>query len=168
MRRKIILVLMACMAASGARAGTSVWDGVYTEEQASRGQTLFHQSCARCHGVNLAGTFETPPLVGRFIPYWAGTTLNVLFDYISTAMPLDRPGSLGPGANADIVAFILKTNEFPAGTKELSAASEDQFRHRRGQRRWRGPCVSWNPLRRTASRRPALEAARPCGEVGRE
>ena len=106
--------------------GNSVWDGVYTEEQASHGQTLFQQSCARCHGANLAGTFETPPLVGRFIPYWAGTTLDVLFDYVSTAMPLDRPGSLSRDANADILAFILKANDFPAGTKALSATSEDQ------------------------------------------
>ena len=42
-------------------------------------------------------------------------------NYIATAMPLDRPGSLGPAANADILAFILKANAFPAGTKELSA-----------------------------------------------
>ena len=48
-----------------------------------------------------------------------------LFDYVATAMPLDRPGSLSRAANADIVAFILKANDFPAGAKELSASSED-------------------------------------------
>jgi len=131
MRRKILLTFMALAAlipaqSPQAQSRQSVWDGVYTEEQASRGQTLFQQSCARCHGANLAGTFETPPLIGRFIPYWAGTTLDVLFDYISTAMPLDRPGSLGRGANADIVAFILKANNFPAGAQELSADSDRQ------------------------------------------
>ncbi|MEO8301325.1 MAG: cytochrome c [Rhizomicrobium sp.] len=122
MRRKILLTLAASLAlVSGAQAQPrqSVWDGVYSEEQAGRGQTLFQQSCARCHGANLSGTFETPPLVGRFIPYWAGTSLDALFDYVSTAMPLDRPGSLAPRANADIVAFMLKANGFPAGTKEL-------------------------------------------------
>jgi hypothetical protein len=50
----------------------------------------------------------------------------VLVDYITRAMPLDRPGSLSPSANADITAFILKSNGFPAGAKELSAAGEDQ------------------------------------------
>jgi mono/diheme cytochrome c family protein len=118
MRSKIILALMASLAAGTAQAGT--WDGVYTDAQAERGNIQFQQHCARCHGANLAGTFETPPLVGRFVPYWGGTTLDVLFDYISSAMPLDRPGSLGPAANADIVAFILKANNFPAGTKDLS------------------------------------------------
>jgi mono/diheme cytochrome c family protein len=124
MWRKILLTSMALAALVPAKSlqaqpRQSTWDGVYSEEQAGRGQTLFQQSCARCHGANLAGTFETPPLMGRFIPYWAGTTMDVLFDYVSTAMPLDRPGSLSPRANADIVAFMLKANGFPAGTMEL-------------------------------------------------
>jgi len=90
MRRKLIAVVTAIMALSGAaRAGT--WDGVYTDAQAARGEVQFQQHCARCHGANLAGTFETPPLVGRFRPYWSGATLDVLFDYISSAMPLIIP-----------------------------------------------------------------------------
>ena len=123
MRHKSLLVLMACIAASSARAGT--WDGVYTDTQAQRGGALFQQQCGRCHGANLAGSFETPPLVGRFKPYWSGASLDVLFDYVATAMPLDRPGSLSRAANADIVAFLLKANDFPAGAKELSANAED-------------------------------------------
>ena len=129
MRHRFVLALMVFAAATQslqAQPRQSVWDGAYTEEQASRGQTLFQQSCARCHGANLSGTFETPPLVGRFIPYWAGTTMDVLFDYVSTAMPLDRPGSLGPTANAAITAYLLKANGFPAGTKEFATTSEAQ------------------------------------------
>jgi mono/diheme cytochrome c family protein len=123
MRHRLILAETACAMASGAQAGT--WDGVYTDAQAERGGVQFQQQCARCHGANLAGTFETPPLVGRFKPYWSGAALDALFDYISTAMPLDHPGSLSRAANADILAFILKANGFPAGAKELSASSED-------------------------------------------
>jgi hypothetical protein len=81
------------------------------------------QNCGRCHGADLSGTYETPPLVGRFMPYWSGSTLDALFDYVSTAMPLDHPGMLGAGANADIVAFLLKSNEIPAGSTELTAAN---------------------------------------------
>ncbi|HKY19363.1 MAG TPA: hypothetical protein VJL82_10560, partial [Rhizomicrobium sp.] len=55
------------------------------------------------------------------IPYWSGTTLDVLMEYLGTAMPLDRPGRLSRATNADIVAFILKVNGFPAGPAELSA-----------------------------------------------
>jgi hypothetical protein len=64
--------------------------------------------------------------VGRFKPYWAGSTLDVLYDYVSTAMPLDHPGSLSRAANADILAFLLRANDFPAGAKELSSESEAQ------------------------------------------
>jgi cytochrome c len=107
--------------ASAAPVRTSIWDGVYTDAQAERGHTLYMQSCSRCHGADLSGTFEIPPLVGRFMPYWSGSSLDALFDYVSTAMPLDHPGALGPAANADIVAFILKSNAIPSGSKELSA-----------------------------------------------
>ena len=120
------MVFMAMALGAQAQPRQSVWDGVYTEEQASRGQTFYQQSCGRCHGANLAGTFEIPPLMGRFIPYWSGTTMDALFDYVSTAMPLDRPGSLGPTANAAIIAYLLKANGFPAGAKEFSATADAQ------------------------------------------
>ena len=129
MRYRIVPALMVFMAMAQslqAQPRQSVWDGVYTEEQAGRGQTLYQQSCGRCHGANLAGTFETPPLMGRFIPYWSGTTMDVMFDYVSTAMPLDRPGSLGPTSNAAIVAYLLKANGFPAGTKEFGTTVDAQ------------------------------------------
>src|SRR5579872_6672794 len=109
--------------AGAAQARTSIWDGVYSDAQAERGHTLYMQNCSRCHGVNLYGTYEVPSLLGRTMHYYAGTTLDVLFDYISTSMPLGRPGSLDPGANADILAFILKSNGVPSGSKELAAGS---------------------------------------------
>jgi len=102
-------------------ARISIWDGVYTDAQAERGRTLYMQNCSRCHGADLSGNYETPPLVGRFMPYWSGTTLDSLFDYVSTAMPLDHPGALGATANTDIVAYMLKSNDLPSGAKELSA-----------------------------------------------
>lgn len=112
------LVLMAGQAA--AQTQVSIWDGVYSDAQAGRGRTLYLQNCSRCHGADLAGNFETPPLVGRFMPYWSGSTLDALFDYVSTAMPLDHPGALGAGANSDILAHILKSNALPSGSRELS------------------------------------------------
>ena len=114
-------VLALATGAAAAPARISVWNGVYTDAQAERGHTLYSQSCARCHGPELWGTYEIPPLVGRFMPYWSGSTLDALFDYVSTAMPLDHPGALGPSANADIIAFILKSNDIPSGSTELSA-----------------------------------------------
>ncbi len=122
MRTKMMAMAVLVLSCSGAQARSSIWDGVYTDAQADRGHTAYMQNCSRCHGATLMGTFEIPPLVGRIMPYYAGSSLETLFDYISTAMPLDHPGSLSPGANADIVAYILKSNDVPSGAKELTAA----------------------------------------------
>ncbi len=124
MPAKTILAAAALILAAGPAAAQpriSIWDGVYSEAQAGRGRTLYLQNCSRCHGADLSGNFETPPLVGRFMPYWSGSTLDALFDYVSTAMPLDHPGALGAGANSDILAHILKSNALPPGSRELSA-----------------------------------------------
>jgi len=126
MMHKIILGLVVSVVAAGSAHAKSIWDGVYTEDQAARGATAYQQNCSRCHGLNLSCTFEIPPLVGRFVPYWSDSTLDVLVDYITHAMPLGRTGSLSPATNTDITAFILKSNDFPAGAKELSAQSVDQ------------------------------------------
>ncbi len=115
-----LLALLAGSAAAQKPTRISIWDGVYSEAQAERGHTLYMQNCGRCHGADLSGTYEIPPLMGRFMPYWSGSKLDALFDYVSTAMPLDHPGSLGAAANTDIVAYLLKANGIPAGTKELT------------------------------------------------
>ena len=122
MRTKMIAMAVLVLSCGAAQARSSIWDGVYTDAQADRGHTAYMQNCSRCHGATLMGTFEIPPLVGRIMPYYSGSSLGVFLDYISTAMPLSRPGSLSPATNADIVAYILKSNDVPSGAKELTAA----------------------------------------------
>ena len=39
----------------------SVWDGVYTKPQSSRGQARYREECAKCHAENLMGG-KRPPL----------------------------------------------------------------------------------------------------------
>jgi mono/diheme cytochrome c family protein len=119
----VTMLTLAPAAVLAQQGRISIWDGVYTDAQAERGRTLYAQNCSSCHGADLSGNFETPPLVGRFMPYWSGSTLDVLFDYISTAMPLHNPGALGASANIDIVAFVLKGNGIPSGSKELSSGN---------------------------------------------
>ena len=121
--RKLMAAAVMVLAGAGAAQARTIWDGAYTEAQADRGHTAYMQNCSRCHGESLMGMFEIPPLVGRIIPYYSGSNLSVFLDYISTAMPLGRPGSLSPATNADIMAYILKINEAPAGSKELTADS---------------------------------------------
>ena len=119
--RKLMAAAFVLLAGAGTAQARAIWDGAYTDAQAERGHTAYMQNCSRCHGESLMGTFEVPPLVGRIIPYYSGSSLAVFLDYISTAMPLGRPGSLSPATNADIMAYILKFNEVPSGSKELTA-----------------------------------------------
>ena len=99
----------------------SVWDGVYTEEQAKRGGPMYSEFCASCHGPELMGGEMAPPLAtGDFISGWDGLTLGDLFERMRISMPQNAPGSLSGQQNADILAFILSANKYPTGTSELS------------------------------------------------
>lgn len=108
-------------------AGRTVWDGVFTAEQADRGGTLFSASCAGCHGAGLQGG-EGKSLVGdAFWTDWRESTVEALLTYVSKNMPFSEDGSLAgtlsPSTYADIVAYMLSANELPAGKQELTASS---------------------------------------------
>lgn len=103
----------------------SVWDGVYTDEQAKRGEALYHKECAGCHGEALAGGESAPPLTGgAFLSNWNGLPLADLFERIRKTMPQNAPGKLNRQQNADILAFTLSANKFPPGKTELSRQTE--------------------------------------------
>ncbi len=103
----------------------SVWDGAYTEEQAQRGEPLYRASCASCHGDTLKGAGEVPPLSGGpFMANWNGLTLGDLFERIRRTMPQDKPGRLSRQYKADILAYVLSVNKFPAGKTELKHQTE--------------------------------------------
>ena len=104
---------------------SSVLEGVYTEAQATRGTQVYTQRCAVCHGATLGGLGEAPALVGaQFISDFNGLTLGDLFERIRTTMPLDNPGALSRDQYSAILAFMLKSNGFPAGPRELYTRSE--------------------------------------------
>ena len=104
---------------------SSVWDGVYTSEQAGRGAALYAQQCASCHGTALTGGESAPPLTGgEFFSNWNGLTVGDLFDRIRISMPADRPGKLTREQDADILAFILSVSQFPPGKAELEHQTE--------------------------------------------
>ena len=103
-----------------AQTTKSVWDGIYTVEQAKRGSPLYSEQCASCHGPELMGGEMAPPLAsGDFLSGWDGLTVGDLFERIRISMPQNAPGSLSGAQNADILAFMLEANKFPAGTTEL-------------------------------------------------
>jgi mono/diheme cytochrome c family protein len=117
----IALVMAPGLAAQTAPRPRTVWDGVYTEEQATRGQTAYGQSCAGCHALATEGR---APLVGE--PFWKSfsqKTVGDLLEFVSKYMPNGAPGSLSTPVYQDIVALMLKSNGFPAGTTELGPAT---------------------------------------------
>jgi mono/diheme cytochrome c family protein len=106
----------------GAQAPTSVLQGVYTKEQAKRGEAVYAETCASCHGSKLEGGEMAPALAGPdFQAGWAGKqTVNDLFVKVHQEMPQDNPGTLTPEQAADAVAFVLAGNKYPAGKTELT------------------------------------------------
>src|ERR1700734_3812997 len=115
-----LFLALAAASVATAQAGTphrTVWDGVYTEAQAARGTTAFGQSCSGCHALAPEGK---APLTGQaFWKSFAQKTAGDLLDYVSMNMPNGTPGSLSESTYRDIVALMLKSNGFPAGTAEL-------------------------------------------------
>src|SRR5579883_1266776 len=114
MQNRMILTALVLAAAGWTMPAvsqpSSVWDGSYTAAQAQRGAAKYAQACVMCHGPALEGNGEAPPLVGRFIPDWAGTSLGDLFEKLQATMPLFAPGSLSSSDTADLLAFILQAN----------------------------------------------------------
>ena len=102
---------------AGSQSARSVWDGVYTEEQAARGQAVFKTSCAACHDpADFTGD--------SFLGTWDASTAQDLFSVVQKSMPMDNPGSLPPQNYADVVAYFFRANAFPAGTDELPIAAD--------------------------------------------
>ena len=88
----------------------------YTEEQSTRGEALYAKWCGPCHDDKSMA----PPLQGdAFLKNWSDKTAGALFDKIEVTMPLNEPGSLTEQQSADLVAYILKLNHFPAGQEAL-------------------------------------------------
>ena len=103
-----------------AAQGKSQWGGVYTEAQATRGEGLYGQYCASCHGPDLAGGEMAPGLTGgEFTSNWNDLSLGDLYERIRISMPQNAPGSLSGQQNADILAFMFSANKFPAGAAEM-------------------------------------------------
>lgn len=109
----------------GKAACASTSAGFYTAAQAAAGKVLFDQECASCHNTDLSGG-AGPPLAGQPFAAWLQFTKlsgAQLFDFITTQMPYNAPGSLTEAQYQDAFAHILAVNRYPAGTTPLDAKS---------------------------------------------
>ncbi|HKE88308.1 MAG TPA: cytochrome c [Vicinamibacterales bacterium] len=121
-----LTVLLVCGIALRAQDSMPrIWQGIYTAAQADRGKTTFNTACLRCHGADLSGT-TAPALKGeRFQATWGGDTVEGLFGKIRDTMPPNFGTVVDDQAKLDVVAFILQTNGYPAGSTELVIDSPD-------------------------------------------
>ena len=129
MRITFAIVVMAWASAVGAFSRPSTFgapeeqtvrSGVYTDAQAIRGGAVYAQKCASCHGANLDGVGQAPPLAGKdFTDGWIDLTAGDLFERIRISMPADSPGSLRRPDVADVLAFMLSKSAYPSGPSDL-------------------------------------------------
>ena len=112
----------AAISAQGAASAKSVWDSVYSTDQAQRGQAKYAMACSACHQADLSGSDQAPSLAGgEFLDRWNDQSVGDLADRIRLTMPQDDIGSLNVQMSADITAYLLQANNFPAGQEELKA-----------------------------------------------
>jgi len=104
--------------------GKSSWDSVYSAAQATRGDTLFADQCAKCHGADMTGG-DAPSLAGsEFGSNWDDLSLGDLAQRIRASMPQDKPQSLTADQTADLIAAILKANKMPAGSADMPSQAD--------------------------------------------
>ena len=122
MRFKVAIVSLTVLQALilVAAQGKTTLDGVYSEAQATRGEKVYAASCASCHGDDLSGGGQTPPLSGKeFNSDWNDLSIGDLYDRTHLSMPADKPGSLSAEQTVDVIAYLLKKGTFPAGQSDL-------------------------------------------------
>jgi mono/diheme cytochrome c family protein len=131
----VALLFAAWVGAAWAVSGTevraqdkkTVWDKVYTAEQATKGKVEYDNFCSGCHVKDLSGRDgggEGPELAGAaFTKKWDFQNLNQLFTEIKTRMPRDQPATLSEEAYLNIVTYILQANKYPAGDEALTPDS---------------------------------------------
>ena len=131
-----IVLLLAASIPIEAQATRTLQDGVFSDAQATRGQALYTQRCAGCHGPDLTGGAQAPPLEGASFRFkWRQEPLSALFIKIRYTMPPGAPPNAPPTAadaakltaeqSAELVAHVLKSNRFPAGKTDFAAVDAE-------------------------------------------
>jgi mono/diheme cytochrome c family protein len=110
MRRILLLTFVL----SGCTRTPAIWKGVYTAEQAARGQKVYEGHCAVCHNPSLAGLSGAFRGSG-FVREWREDNLENLFVRIRKTMPAENPASLSEMEYLDVLTYILSENGFPSG-----------------------------------------------------
>jgi len=107
-------------ASAASASGKTNWDGVFTEQQAQRGQQVYQRACSACHLESLQGDDVSPALVGKgFLARFSGLSAHEMVQNLRASMPQNAPDSLGDRAYIDLVSYLLKANGSKTGALEL-------------------------------------------------
>lgn len=91
---------------------SSLADGAFTVDQATKGQEAFGDTCGECHDrVEFRGV--------DFFFEWEGSNVGRFVRLVSETMPEDNPGSLPREQVVAIAAYVLQLNGYPAGDAPL-------------------------------------------------
>ena len=117
----LMLLCMAAIAQGQEPAAKSTANGVFSNEQAKRGETAYNANCVTCHGAELRSTDrEVPHLSDKSFKFgWIGKTIAEKYEFVRDTMPPKEEHSLSDQVYLDIVTYILKFNKVPAGDQEL-------------------------------------------------
>src|SRR6202034_3711980 len=125
MRGRGIALAAYALACSSWVAAAQQDTGPFISGQASQGRKDYSSACASCHHENLSGGGEAPSLAGgNFIKSWGSRSTRELYDYIQSAMPLGKGGSLSSQTYENIVAFLLEANGATPGGKAFTAETD--------------------------------------------
>ncbi len=126
--RRSMVTCMVLLAVAGAAvlaeeaSETTIWDGVYTEEQAARGKSVYDAECGECHLDTLMGDGNAPALIGRtFYVRWGELAVADMVSVTRATMPQFGAGTLSLGEYVDIAAYVLAQSSAPSGDAELPA-----------------------------------------------
>lgn len=93
---------------------------------AEAGKAVFEKRCAKCHGEKGQGgqglRSVALPLIGPAADVEAFVNAKFLFDYISTIMPQDAPGSLSKQDYLNVLSFLLVENGIVPAERVMTPA----------------------------------------------
>ena len=89
--------------------------GFYSVLQADRGREAFRGICSECHSTSdfRGDDFEWQ---------WRRQTVWDFYRKVTRTMPEESPGSLSDQVYTDVIAYILRINDYASGGAELVAS----------------------------------------------
>ena len=117
------LALSAGAPVHGSAVQATTNSGIYTKAQADRARAQYQKICADCHAFTVAAKKRPRDLpLGDepFFETWTGRTVADLINVIHLTMPNDGSAVVSEKEAADLVAYMLQQNGFPAGSKPLT------------------------------------------------